>query len=724
MKKQNNRSQLLILSGNGLLFLMLGFYLLAGASQAQEFGSIQGKVINVHSGEPLANANVILTGTQLGTASDKNGEFIIHRVPVGQYQLKVTFIGYEAFLYSIQVGSGEQAVVAAKLREDYFQTQQVVVTATRTQKLMENVPVVTELVSQTEIAEKGAENLSEILADRPGIAIESGSSGEKFLYMNGVDSRRLTVLVDNVPIAGKLNNRIPLEMIDSDKMDHIEIIKGPSSALYGSDAMGGVIHIITKDYSSGVQMLANGRYGSDDRYSGNLSLSGSLNNLSYFFSGDHFRQGFDKSAAEIDVTESKTSGASSKIRYTTGSLGRLELKGEYREDEQTSESLFMGRYNDNTSRVKNYNSSAVWHKAFSPGLNLLFTGFYSDNFRTYKSARRNSTRPATIDTTQEALWGVKTDFAITPFSRTKFDLGFDFSSNDYANQRLASDQNRQQFGGFVQAEVNPFDHLTLILGGRYDKITDIDAYLSPRFSALYDFQTGLKVRGSFGTGFRAPSFIEQYSDFPLPIPGVPINVVGNPDLKPEKSTGGNLGLEYMWNSDVLVNVTLFQNRFKDMIVDYRANGTTFSYLNVASATVRGLEFQTALYVLANLTTTLSYNYSDIIQDEADVALSNISPHTASIRIVYGLFKNAVKFSLRNKFFSERDILVVSAQSGATSKVKKNAFDEIDLTVSYKLNRFLNLMLGATNLTDYVDGNYGPYIGRRFFVNLQTGFQKD
>lgn len=724
MKNNSNSYQHLNHFIKHVAFVLLAFLILAGTSRAQDFGTVQGKVVNVHSGDPLVNANIMLAGSQLGAASDRNGEFIINRVPLGTYQLKVTFIGYEPFSSSIIVSAGDKVVIEAKLREDFFHTQQVVVTATRTQKLMENVPVVTELVSQAEIAEKGAENLSEILADRPGIAIESGSSGERFLYMNGVDSRRITVLVDNVPIAGKLNSRIPLDLIDSDKIGHIEIIKGPSSALYGSDAMGGVIHIITRDYSPGFRILGNGRAGSDDRYSGNLSLSGTLKNLNYFFSGDHFRQGFDKGAAEIDVTDTQTSSASSKIRYNAGSLGSLELKGEFREDEQASESQFMGGYSDNTARVTHYTSSAVWNKAFSPGFNMLFTGFYSDNFRTYKSARRNSTRPASIDTTTDAIYGFKTDLTVVPISRAKLDVGFDFSSNDYDNQRLASSQNRKQFGSFAQLETNPFDKLTLIVGGRYDKITDIDGSFSPRFSVLYDLKSSLKLRGSFGIGFRAPSFIEQYSNFPMPIPGVPIKVVGNPDLKPEKSAGGNLGLEYLWNSDVLLNFTLFQNRFKDMIVDYQADRSTYSYLNVASATIRGLELQTALYLLNNLTTTLSYNYTAIDHQEENVALSKISPHTAAVRIVYGLFKNKFKLSMRNQYFSDRDILVVSGQTGGFVKVKKTAYNEIDLTFSYKLNDLFTWMLGANNLTDYVDENYGPYVGRRVFINIQTGFQRN
>jgi outer membrane receptor for ferrienterochelin and colicins len=691
---------------------------------AQDFGVVKGKVADVHTGKPLPNANVVLVGTQRGAATDLNGEFVINRVPVGDHQLKVTYIGYESVVKTITVKSNDEIFAQFAMREDFFQTQQIVVTATRTEKLMEDVPVVTELVTQAEIEEKGAEDLSEILEDRPGIAIESGTTGGQFLYMNGVDSRRILVLVDNVPLSGKLNNRLQLNLIDADKIDHVEIVKGPGSALYGNDAMGGVINIITKGYSENLKLQANGRVGSNDLYSGNFSFSGSNKGLDYALNVDHLREGFDQGASEIEIKETLSSSVNGKVRYQNDAIGGLAFSGEYKKDEQTSESAFMGGISDNNAKIKNLNSNLVWNKAFSDRFNLRLIGYYTDNFRTYESASQGSSQPASIDTTTDELFGVKSDFTVTPFEKVKVDFGFDFSSNDYENERLPAVQNRKQSGVFTQVETNLINNFTFTIGGRYDKITDLEGYFSPRLSAMYTFNSVLKLRGSYGGGFRAPSFIELYSDFPIPIPGMPLRVVGNPDLKPEKSMGGNLGVEYLWNSFLLVNATLFHNKFEDMIVDYEPQPLTYSYLNVESATFRGVELQTRLYLLNNLTTTLSYNFTDIDQKEEDVAFSKISPHTASLRVTYGLFQNRLKLSLRDQFFSERDILVVSGMSGAYTKVKKDAYNEVDLTLSYNLNKLLTLRLGTTNLTDYTDKDYGPYIGRRIFFGISTTFHKD
>jgi outer membrane receptor protein involved in Fe transport len=107
-----------------------------------------------------------------------------------------------------------------------------------------------------------------------------------------------------------------------------------------------------------------------------------------------------------------------------------------------------------------------------------------------------------------------------------------------------------------------------------------------------------------------------------------------------------------------------------------------------------------------------------------LAFSRISPHTASLRVTYGLFNNKFKISLRNQFYSKRDILDVTGMGGGDYvKVKKDAYNEIDLTFSYKLNKLLALRLGATNLTDDTDKEYGPYVGRRIFFGINTTFQK-
>jgi outer membrane receptor for ferrienterochelin and colicin len=241
-----------------------------------------------------------------------------------------------------------------------------------------------------------------------------------------------------------------------------------------------------------------------------------------------------------------------------------------------------------------------------------------------------------------------------------------------------------------------------------------------------------KIRGSFGNAFRAPSFLELYSNFPIPVEGIQMVVEGNDNLKPETSQGGNIGFEYLWNDFLLINSTYFHNKFEDLIVDYQKQPfprPIFSYLNVRTATFQGVELQTRFYILNNLNLTLSYNYTDIDMkneqemaqgDDEEIAFSKISPHTASSRLIYRMFNERFKISLRNQYFSQRDILVVEGHSNYI-KQKKDAYNVVDLTFMYDFNKMLTFRLGGTNLTDYKDDNYGPFIGRRIFFGVKANF---
>ena len=119
------------------------------------------------------------------------------------------------------------------------------------------------------------------------------------------------------------------------------------------------------------------------------------------------------------------------------------------------------------------------------------------------------------DTTKDNIIGLKSDFSLNLHRMIDMDIGVDLSQNKYENERLSSSQNRKQIGFFTQLELNPVKNLSLMAGGRYDKITDIKGYFNPRFSAIYSLTPDLKFRGSFGGGFRAPSFIELYSNFQI-----------------------------------------------------------------------------------------------------------------------------------------------------------------------------------------------------------------
>jgi len=698
-------------------FLLLAFWSAALLAQSQ-YASIIGNIVDIADNRPLGQANIIVIGTQYGTISDQQGHFAISQLPAGRYQIQARLLGYEPNSQEIVLIAGQSAKLQFQMCESFFQADQVVVTATRSEKLLQNVPIVTELVSKSEIQDRGAENLAQALQDRPGITIMEESSGGKTLRMNGIDGKYVLVLVDGVPIAGKFNNRTELNILDADKVEQVEIVKGPSSALYGSEAMGGVVNVITKGFSDDLAINATTRAGTFDLYSGDLNVSGTSKGIGYQASIDHSQGGIDKSESSIDVTDMRTSGGSGKLRFNSALLGRLQFGGDYKEDILDSESRNrQGLLLENQSKIKRYNTHLTWGKMYADKLSLKAVGYYSNYFRTYTSA-------GAIDSTTDKVIGIKSDVLYGLRKNVQIAMGFDYSHDQYEADRVENDKViREQSGVFAQAEVKPLDRLTFILGGRYDKITSIEGFFSPRLNGMLALTSDLKLRAAVGRGFRAASFTDMYADFIIPIPFSPIRVIGNKDLVPEKSTGYDFGLEYFWNSKILLNATVYQNKFDDMIIDYSVEPRVLSYRNIEHATFTGLEWQSRFYLLNNLTTTITYNYTNVDQSDENVEVTRISPHTATFRIQYGLFNNRVKLSFRDQFSSDREVRVFDPTSGRylQSFETKKAFNLTDASLLLKINHLITLRFGGTNLTDYKDTYYGPWIGRRLFSTLEVNY---
>ncbi len=698
--------------------ILAAAYFGTAVAAQQGNSSITGTIVDLASKKALGKANVVVVGTSYGTVSDEQGQFTIDGLPAGRYTIKVSLLGYEPIVQVVDLAAGQSSTLRFQLKESYFKMDQVVVTATRSEKLLENVPIVTEVVSNADIEDRGAENLAQALQDRPGVTIMEESSGGKTLRMNGIDGKYVLVLVDGVPLAGKFNNRTELNLLDADKVEHIEIVKGPSSALYGSEAMGGVVNIITKGFSDDLAINATTRAGSFDLYSGNVNVSGTSKGIGYQASIDHSQGGIDKSESTIDVTGMRTSSGSGKLRFKNAVLGQIQAGGDYKEDILDSESKNrQGQLLENQSKIKRYNTNLTWGKMYADKLSFKAIGYYSNYFRTYSSA-------GTIDSTIDNIVGVRSDILYAMKKNVHLAMGFDYSHDRYEADRVEDDKVlRNQVGVFAQAEIKPVDRFTFILGGRYDKITRIDGYFSPRLSGMVELTSDLKLRAAVGRGFRAASFTDMYADFIIPIPFSPIRVIGNKDLKPETSTGFDFGLEYFWNSRILLNATLYQNKFKDMIIDYSVEPRVLSYRNIEHATFTGIEWQSRVYLLNNLTTSLTYNYTHVDQNDENVEVTRISPHTATFWVQYGMFGNRVKLSFRDQFFSDREVKVFDPTSGRylESFKTKKAFNLIDASLLLKINQLISLRLGGTNLTDHTDINYGPWIGRRLFSTLAISY---
>ena len=224
---------------------------------------INGTIRNSLNGAPVIGANVILVNTNYGAATNYQGKFIIREVPAGAYTLDVQYVGYMlASRPEIQLEYGSVITLNLDVKEDVLETENIVVTGTRTRRLIKDSPVSTEVIHADEIKNMGAENVGEVLEERAGIIVTQDGvrGGLLSAQLQGLNDNHTLILIDGAPVIGRIAGQLDLSRISVQNIERIEIVKGAASALYGSEAVGGVINIITRvpdkqlDYSINANM--------------------------------------------------------------------------------------------------------------------------------------------------------------------------------------------------------------------------------------------------------------------------------------------------------------------------------------------------------------------------------------------------------------------------------------------------------------------------------------
>lgn len=244
MKKNNN------------IFILINLFLFFGInafSQEKTDAMLFGDVKSKSDGEHIPFANIIVKGTNIGTSTDVTGHYKLANLPVGKIIIIVSAIGYKTKEKEVVMEKGKALNLFFELEEDILLLEQVVVTGTRTEHYIKDVPVRTEVITAKEIESKNACNLYQVLEGMPGIRVEQQCQFCNFtmIRMQGLGAEHTQVLINGQPIYSGLACVYGLQQIGTTDIDRIEVVKGAGSALYGSSAVAGAINIITKEPALG-----------------------------------------------------------------------------------------------------------------------------------------------------------------------------------------------------------------------------------------------------------------------------------------------------------------------------------------------------------------------------------------------------------------------------------------------------------------------------------------
>jgi vitamin B12 transporter len=446
-----------------------------------------------------------------------------------------------------------------------FAEDKIVVTATRDAASVESLPFSVGTVSGDRFMATGGD-AEATLSSIPGLSFTSnGAPGQpRSLLIRGGSSQHTLVLIDGIPVNDPLSpsRAFDFGQIPVSEIDHVEVLKGPGSVLYGSDALAGVVQIFTKK-SKGITARAEG--GSYGTAKADLSAMG-------FRAGYFNTKGFSAADrrngnTEADGARSWNVGGSKDFPLNDSFLMRLTAQYQ-NEHADTDKNGGPGADSLNTYTDHDQFLIREENVIFLPGeTELSVAGDFSSHSRTDNTNGQ--------DFYKSQLWKAEA-IARKPVGTQKFTLGLEYADEGGTSSQTLGGRHDFRMGGFYgQDEAALSDRFNLVLGGRFDLHSQTDNAATYRVGVnFWLLEKRLRWKASFGSGFKAPSLYQTYSAY------------GSSALLPEKSLGGDTGFELVGES-FSTDLTFYANRFRDLI-DF--NLLTNRFFNQTRAETSGVEW--------------------------------------------------------------------------------------------------------------------------------------
>ena len=682
---------------------------------------IFGTVNDAKTGSPLSEVNIVINNGIYGTTTGDDGVFLIEIPEELPLEIEVSHIGYKTFRQSFDIINDS---LEFNLYPQFIKMNQLVVTGTRTKKIHDDVPIATEVIDKDDIKNSGALNIADLLSQRAGVSLQRSVEGGSVLNILGMDSRYILVLMDGQPITGRFNNRVALEQILISRVKKVEIVKGPNSSLYGSEAMAGVINIITEDNNNLELIDITARYNNTENKFKNSKLENGSRNIS--FNGYKpfqkikikFNANFDlikndKSIQliEIDKVNKKTLGGG--IDWTPNNLHNFTFNIQKYDQYEIGESKLM---NTNTKIIRN-NFSLTHQTLNKKKWNLeqsINTSNYSRNYvqlRPWGDIEKD-------DTTNEDY--IEYELLLNKkFGLNELTAGLETYNANYKSDRvLSGKQEMKNYSIFSQYDFIIFNNLNAIFGLRLDDYSEYNSVISPRLGLMYKFRENWKFRTSWGKGFRAPSFMEKYIDWNH----VQFNytVIGNPNLQPEQSEGVTFGFEYVKPSNYQMSLMFYQTKFQNLVEDFTIKPGLLSYQNIEKATFSGLELMGKWKFSDQINTKWGINWVNN-RDGNNKIIPNTIPLSITSTANYNHPKKFFYLSINTKWIASYRPQEYDPLKGLYifSEEKLESYTLIMLKTSIKINSIYDISMGVDNANNYTNNRYGPFVGRSAYLEVST-----
>jgi len=607
---------------------------------------LQGRIFTEDS-IPLSNISLKLKGTSYQTISDSNGSFSFPNIPPGKYKLIAADPSSESLVLPVEVKEGQNSPIIFLVKQAVKETEEVVITATRTEKDVADVPTPIKVIPGTQIRQMGSLRLNEVLQEQTGLAVVSDAH-DTGIQMQGFNPDYTMILLNGEPVIGRTAGTLDLTRFAVGNIKKIEIVKGPSSSLYGSEALAGIINIITEKPKEGFSTQLKQRYSTGNRGYNVFDLTGDVSYRYkkagiYFFANRYQSMGYDlqPETPEKTVPPFNNYTLQTRINYDFSSKTNLVVNARYFSETSNGNTSFS---EDNiTYKIYqkgsqyDWNLNPVFTHRCSPRLKQTIryyaTQYYTNSEMTnladgslYDKSFFNQTfnRPET-----------QVDYLWTENQQTTAGTGVNFESVN--STRYTEGKKFYNIYGYLQHDFTLFKRLSIIAGARLDDHSVYGKRISPKLSSLLKVNKWLSLKASAGEGFKAPDFRQLYLNFSNPVAGY--SVFGSEEVKQqvallqqkgqisqilmdinslqsiraEYSTAYNLGFVVTPHKRIQWSVNFFYNDIKDLIetgaVAIKSNGqSVYTYFNQSNVFTRGLETDLSLKLLKNFSFSAGYQY--------------------------------------------------------------------------------------------------------------------
>ena len=712
-------------------YLLILFFSISFSQDLKFFGTI----LNNQTKEPIIDANIVFLGTDFGSASDKEGNFSVTNLKGIKYEILISAIGYRDILTSINL-INQDRYIFEMVPEPVLSSALNVIGRFPSKHL----PYFTQNITNEKISDYNYQTMSELFRNIGGVDVQTAHDNGRNAnfsirgssdYKPGGYNNRVLVLLDGFQISMPYSGSIDWNAMPLDFLDRVEVVKGPVSSLYGQNSMGGIINLVTKNYSDEFYN-AKATVGSYDSRDLNLTMSNITDNISYTALLQHKKGNGHRFNAQYEQNNFYTKIFNKKQDLSVSLIANKSVNGQpgfYIEDRPSLTSYrISNRDSVYLQLFKKQTLDANNNIVYSFSLNHFYTNYFD---RDDTPAEEIQEQTFYNDTSLN----LRAEYQKLINNKSYLIFGSDIilEQSDISIYRNIYDDLKQVTGGFfAQNRIQLNERLLLGLGLRID-YRNVDRGNEFSYKSFSDVSPKINLtfkRDSFSTwnfalskGFRSPSlselFLQYESDYGL-------NTQGNPNLEPEQLYGLDISFDRSNKSNLTYSVSTFYYKYEDMI-DF-VYGLPVIALNRSDISSCGLETNISYQINSNLNLDLGYTYLRVND------INNIDP------ILYRpnhKFVSSIKYKSENishiismRYQSEQDYQdFLSDEREYEGSEIKFPIEQLDSLVlfnyvgSYELNNRDKITLKISNLFDkqYELIQDFPMPGRTLNIMLERTF---